>query len=119
MSAAAKRTLLLAASLLALVAVSVVGAAGGAPPEKDREAPSAPQNLRVSEVTQTLVRLAWDASSDNVAVAGYYVFGDRGKATLETAGQARVHAGRPFLRPEQRPDVVAFETLKTARRRRR
>ena len=84
MSAAAKRTLLLAASLLALVAVSVVGAAGGAPPGKDREAPSAPQNLRVSAVTQTLVRLAWDASTDNVAVAGYYVFGDRGKATLET-----------------------------------
>ena len=84
MSAAAKRTLLLAASLLALVAVSVVGAAGGAPPGKDREAPSAPKNLRVSDVTQTLVRLAWDPSTDNVAVAGYYVFGDRGKATVET-----------------------------------
>ena len=83
-AAAAKRTVLAAASLLALVAVSVVGAAGGAPPSKDREAPSAPTNLRVSEVTQSLVRLAWDPSSDNVAVAGYYVFGDRGKATLDT-----------------------------------
>ena len=39
----------------------------------------------MSAVTQTLVRLAWDPSTDNVAVAGYYVFGDRGKATLETA----------------------------------
>jgi len=81
---AAKRTLLLAISLLALVAVFIVGAAGGAPPGKDHEAPSAPSNLRVSVATQTLVRVAWDASSDNVAVAGYYVFGDRGKATLDT-----------------------------------
>ena len=81
---AAKRTLLVAVSLLALVAVSVVGAAGGAPPGKDREAPSAPKNLRVSAVTQTLVRLAWDPSTDNVAVAGYYVFGDQGKATVDT-----------------------------------
>jgi chitodextrinase len=82
---AAKRTLLVATSLLALVAVSVVGAAGGAPPGKDREAPSTPKNVRVSAVTQTLVRAAWDPSSDNVAVTGYYVFGDRGKATVDTA----------------------------------
>ena len=84
MSDAAQRTALVAASLAVLGAMSIAGAAGGASPGKDREDPSAPKNLRVTAVTQTLVRLAWDASTDNIAVAGYYIFGDRGKATLQT-----------------------------------
>ena len=84
MSAAAKHTALVAASILALLAVSVVSASSAAPPDRDRTDPSTPKNLRVATATKSTVTLAWDASSDDVAVAGYYVFGDRGKATVET-----------------------------------
>ncbi|MEW7280637.1 GEVED domain-containing protein [Aquimarina sp. 2201CG1-2-11] len=37
----------------------------------DTQAPTVPQNLRSSNVTQTSVSLAWNASQDNVGVTGY------------------------------------------------
>ena len=40
----------------------------------DTEAPSAPTNLTVSNITQTTVDLSWDASTDNVAVTSYDVY---------------------------------------------
>jgi chitodextrinase len=83
-AAAAKRTVLAAASIFALVALALVGTTSAAPPDKDRTDPSTPTNLHVAAATKTTVTLAWDASSDDVAVAGYYVFGDRGKATVDT-----------------------------------
>ncbi len=46
----------------------------------DTEAPSIPQNLIASNITETSVDLDWDASTDNEAVAGYYVYQD-GNAT--------------------------------------
>ena len=83
-AAAAKRTVLAAASIFALVALALVGTTSAAPPDKDHSDPSTPTNLRVAAASKTTVTLAWDASSDDVAVAGYYVFGDRGKATVDT-----------------------------------
>jgi chitodextrinase len=44
--------------------------AGAAP---DTAAPTVPQNLSASGVTQTQISLSWSASTDNTAVAGYHV----------------------------------------------
>lgn len=40
----------------------------------DTEAPSVPSGLTASNVTQTTLTLAWDASTDNVGVAGYRLY---------------------------------------------
>jgi bacillolysin len=40
----------------------------------DTEAPSTPTNLTASGTTQTSTNLSWNASSDNVGVAGYRVY---------------------------------------------
>lgn len=41
---------------------------------QDEEAPSAPTNLRASKLAATSMTIAWDASSDNIAVTGYQVY---------------------------------------------
>ena len=56
---------------------------GSGPP--DTEPPTVPGNLRAPSVTSASVTLAWDASTDNVAVAGYDVFRD-GNALSSTGG---------------------------------
>lgn len=43
-------------------------------PAPDTQAPSAPTNLVVSNLTETSLDLSWNASSDNVSVSGYDVF---------------------------------------------
>ncbi|MGW4798322.1 glycosyl hydrolase family 18 protein [Nonomuraea sp. NPDC004297] len=48
----------------------------------DTTAPSVPANLRSTGVTGTSVALAWNASTDNVAVTGYEVY--RGSTLLTT-----------------------------------
>lgn len=40
----------------------------------DEQAPSAPTNLAVSNITQNSFNLSWTAASDNVAVSGYKVY---------------------------------------------
>jgi|AntDeeMinimDraft_5_1070356.scaffolds.fasta_scaffold01987_2 Zn-dependent metalloprotease/chitodextrinase len=40
----------------------------------DTEAPSAPNNLGVSNITETTVDLSWNAASDNVSVTEYEVY---------------------------------------------
>ncbi|WP_017558342.1 glycosyl hydrolase family 18 protein [Nocardiopsis baichengensis] len=45
----------------------------GGPGEDDTEAPTAPEGLSVSGTTSSSVGLSWDASSDNVGVAGYEI----------------------------------------------
>jgi chitodextrinase len=79
---AAKRTVLTAVSLLALVAASIAGAGGGSPSGKNRIAPTDPTNFRVKEATQSTVLVKWDPSEDDVRVAGYYVYGDKGRSTV-------------------------------------
>ena len=41
---------------------------------QDTEAPTAPLNLRSTEITGTSITLAWDAATDNVGVTGYEVY---------------------------------------------
>ncbi|OON41359.1 hypothetical protein BTJ39_05195 [Izhakiella australiensis] len=45
-------------------------------PEQDVQAPSVPQGLQASGISQTSVQLKWQAASDNVAVTGYRVWRD-------------------------------------------
>lgn len=47
-----------------------------ASPPPDTTPPSTPGNLHTTSVTTSAVGLAWDASTDNVGVAGYKVFRD-------------------------------------------
>lgn len=42
----------------------------------DTQAPTVPTNLEASQVTKSSAHISWDASSDDVQVAGYYVFVD-------------------------------------------
>jgi chitodextrinase len=73
----------IAASVLVIVAVAVaVGAPASArprpkpPPSADTTPPSKPTNLLVTAVTQTSVSLAWTASTDNVGVMTYSLWGE-------------------------------------------
>ena len=84
-AAAAKRTALAAATIVALGAFSLVGAAGGAGGKVDKTAPSVPTNVHVTSATQSSVSVAWDGAVDDVGVTGYYVYGDGVRArTLGT-----------------------------------
>ncbi len=83
-SAAAKRTVLLAVSVAVLGAVAVAGSAGGASWKRDRIPPTAPTNLHVEAATPTWVLTGWDPSQDNVGVAGYQVFTETGRATVSS-----------------------------------
>jgi glucose/arabinose dehydrogenase len=59
-----------------------------APPVVDTAPPTAPGNVRVTAVTANSVALAWDASTDDVAVTGYTVLSGTtvvGTATAPTA----------------------------------
>jgi len=42
-------------------------------PDVDTEEPTVPSNLTASEITQTSVKLDWNASTDNVAVTAYEI----------------------------------------------
>lgn len=47
---------------------------GGSAPSTDTEAPTTPTSLTVTGTTASSVSLSWNASTDNVAVAGYEVY---------------------------------------------
>jgi chitodextrinase len=66
------------------------GNSGGNSGSGDTQAPSAPANLRSTGQTPTSVSLAWDASSDNVGVAGYEVYADGSKISVGTNTGATV-----------------------------
>src|SRR4051794_9227728 len=55
------------------------------PPPGDTQSPTAPTALVASGGTQSSMQLAWNASSDNVAVAGYDVFVNGTSAGTSTA----------------------------------
>ena len=43
-------------------------------PEEDKEAPTKPSDLKVTDKTDTTVKIEWKASKDNVGVTGYKIF---------------------------------------------
>jgi chitodextrinase len=51
-------------------------APGGSGAPGDVEAPSVPQNLSATAVSSSQIDLTWDASTDNVGVAGYNIYRD-------------------------------------------
>jgi len=53
---------------------SVAAAASVSTPFVDTTAPTAPSNLRTTTLTKAKATLAWNASTDNVGVAGYRVY---------------------------------------------
>jgi chitodextrinase len=59
--------------------------------EPDLEDPTQPQNLRSPAQTSVSIELAWDASSDNVGVTGYRVYGPAG--TRDVPGTSHVETG--------------------------
>ncbi|MFG3439416.1 glycosyl hydrolase family 18 protein [Nonomuraea sp. NPDC047897] len=59
------------------ITATTTGGGGG-----DTQAPSKPGNLRSAGVTSTSVSLAWNASTDNVAVTGYDLY--RGTTLITT-----------------------------------
>ncbi|MGJ7919016.1 glycosyl hydrolase family 18 protein [Neobacillus sp. LXY-4] len=42
----------------------------------DRTPPTVPSNLQATEITETTISLAWNTSTDNIAVTGYDVYQD-------------------------------------------
>ncbi len=46
------------------------------PPSDDTQAPTTPTNLHTTNVASTSISLAWNASTDNIGVAGYNVYRD-------------------------------------------
>ncbi|MFD1151720.1 cellulose binding domain-containing protein [Saccharothrix hoggarensis] len=63
----------------------------GGGPAPDTSAPTVPGGVRVTGVTAGSVSLAWDASTDNVAVAGYEV--SRGATVVATTSSTAVTVG--------------------------
>ncbi len=61
---------------LGIGAVAPVDAARPKRPPTDQTPPSQPTNLRVTAVSQTSVTLAWNASTDNVGVMAYSLWGE-------------------------------------------
>ena len=42
--------------------------------KKDTEAPTAPKDVKATEVTQTTAKVTWSEATDNVGVVGYNVY---------------------------------------------
>ena len=49
---------------------------------KDTEAPSVPTAVAAADITQTTAKVTWDASTDNVGVAGYNVYVNEAKVNV-------------------------------------
>jgi chitodextrinase len=80
-------------AILAIVSVALIailagpgGATGGREGKRDgwrdRVAPTAPANVRVTAATSTTASLAWNPSTDNVGVKGYYVYFNGRRVTV-------------------------------------
>ena len=65
---------LTSSEILADMATPVAGTAQDPPPPVDTTAPSTPTGLSAPSVTTTQITLSWQASTDNVGVAGYRVY---------------------------------------------
>lgn len=51
--------------------------------ETDTEAPTAPAEVKATEVTETTAKLTWNEATDNVGVAGYNVYVNEAKVNDE------------------------------------
>jgi hypothetical protein len=130
-AAAGTRVALAAVSIAALAVVSLAGAASGIPRWKhDVVPPTSPTNLHVRSASAHAVFVAWDPSSDDIGVAGYYVYGDRGRARVSGPGytidrldcdETAVLAVAAFDRAGNRSDrvtgTVSTTTVRTPPRR--
>ena len=73
----------------------------------DDEAPTIPLNLKVENVTTDTVSLSWDASTDNIGVAGYRVYRDK-QLVQEVQGEQFTDT-RLTEDPEYTYEVRAFD----------
>jgi chitodextrinase len=64
------------------------------PPPGDTTAPSAPQNVRLTNATTSSVTFAWNASGDDVGVTGYSLYRD-GSLTGSTTATTTTYNGLP------------------------
>ena len=95
---------------------------------KDTEAPTAPTDVKATEVTQTTAKVTWSASTDNVGVVGYNVYLNEAKVnetlittteydltalTEETAYSVRVTAVDAAENESERSEAATFTTPKT------
>jgi hypothetical protein len=83
-------------SLDSVIGIRAVDAAGNASPAEivvigrfDISAPSAPTSLRISAPTQGHLAVGWDASRDDILVAGYEVY--LNDALVTTVGNTRAY----------------------------
>ncbi len=79
-------------TLTSLLGASVYGA-------RDKTAPAAPTNLKVTSVSGTSVSMSWNKSTDNIGVTSYYVYRDSvyiGKATTTTYTSTGLTAGKTY-----------------------
>ena len=85
----------------------------------DTSAPSAPSAPSASGRTQTSITLSWNASSDNVGVAGYGLYRD-GNGAGSTDAASQDHSRSPASRaaPATRSPSTPTTRLATARRER-
>lgn len=60
-------------ALLFVLGLSACSGSSSSVPAADRTAPSVPSGLLVTDTTQTSISLAWNASTDDVAVTGYTI----------------------------------------------
>jgi hypothetical protein len=77
--------------VIAAVAVAIALLPGAAGAATDRTPPTRPTGLRVTSTAPTQVGLAWTKSTDNVGVAGYYVY--RGTTRLSAGTNAYTDTG--------------------------
>ncbi len=71
--------------------VASVDATTGACPIADTSAPSSPSAFEAAGTTETSVDLSWNASADNVGVAGYTVYLDAATVANTTSTSVSVH----------------------------
>ncbi len=81
---------------------------------QDTEAPTAPLNLRSTQITGTSVTIAWDAATDNMGVVGYEVYQDNvliGKETGTTYTVTGLETWREYSFTVKAFDAVGNQSV--------
>ncbi len=87
-----KKRLVLLLLFVLFISVSQLNAYAKPKRAVDTKAPTAPQNITATSVSQTSVSLKWTSSSDNVAISGYQFYKDS-TYIASTAGTAYTVSG--------------------------